>query len=164
MMPGINGIEAARWIKDRRTDVKILLLSMEINKDLISAGIQSGIDGYLPKEVDNRILIEAIRAVHRGEKYFYESVKRIVFEDFYEGEQKGMKVPVNKSEGAKLTSRETEILCEIASGKGTKEIADQLHISVKTVDSHKSNILSKLRLKTTAELVKYAIKSNLTKM
>lgn len=157
MMPGITGIEATRWIKERAPEVKIIILSMEVKTEFISAGIQSGIDGYLPKNIDKSILIDAIRKVHAGEKVFYESVTRLIFEDFYVEKKQAPSrhVPVSGD----LTKREVEILKEIASGKTNKEIAHDLQISIKTVDTHKTHILEKLSLRTTAELVKYAIKN-----
>ena len=83
VMKGMSGIEATRWIKERNSAVKIILLSSEIKKDFVTAGIQAGIDGYLPKDVDKSTLIEAIRVVSKGDKYFNEAITNLVFEDFY---------------------------------------------------------------------------------
>jgi DNA-binding NarL/FixJ family response regulator len=160
MLKGMTGIEATRWIKERDADVKVILLSSEVKKEFVSAGIQSGIDGYLPKDVEKILLIKAIRAVMGGEKYFNEAVTTLIFEDFYRKE-KTTNETLKQLKITDLTKRELEVLTLIASGKGNKEVADELHISTKTVDSHKMHILDKLGLKNTAELVKYAIKNNL---
>jgi DNA-binding NarL/FixJ family response regulator len=160
MLKGMTGIEATRWIKERDANVKVILLSSEVKKEFVSAGIQSGIDGYLPKDVEKILLIKAIRAVVGGEKYFNEAVTTLIFEDFYKKE-KTTNETLKQLQITDLTKRELEVLTLIANGKGNKEVADELHISTKTVDSHKMHILDKLGLKNTAELVKYAIKNNL---
>ena len=163
MMGGMTGIEATRWIKEQDSSVKVVLISSEIKKELVTAGIQCGIDGYLPKDVDLDILREAIRTVKAGGRYFNEAITNLVFEDFYQ------KKKLTNTNGKitlpnDLTKREQEVLALVASGKSNQEVADDLFISIKTVDTHKNHILDKLGLKNTAELVKYAIKNKLISM
>ena len=160
MMGGMTGIEATRWVKEQDNQVKVILISSEIKKELVTAGIQCGIDGYLPKDVDQNILQDAIRTVKKGGRYFNEAITNLVFEDFYQ------KKKLTNTNGKvtlpnDLTKREQEVLALVASGKSNQEVADDLFISIKTVDTHKNHILDKLGLKNTAELVKYAIKNNL---
>ena len=160
MMGGMTGIEATRWIKEQDQNVKVILISSEIKKELVTAGIQCGIDGYLPKDVDSNVLGEAIRTVRNGGRYFNEAITNLVFEDFYQ------KKKLTNTQGKvtlpnDLTKREQEVLALVASGKSNQEVADDLFISMKTVDTHKNHILDKLGLKNTAELVKYAIKNKL---
>lgn len=160
MMGGMTGIEATRWIKEQDNHVKVVLISSEIKKELVTAGIQCGIDGYLPKDVDMTVLSEAIRTVYNGGRYFNEAITNLVFEDFYQ------KKKLTNTQGKvtlpnDLTKREQEVLALVASGKSNQEVADDLFISIKTVDTHKNHILDKLGLKNTAELVKYAIKNKL---
>lgn len=160
MMGGMTGIEATRWIKEQDSNVKVILISSEIKKELVTAGIQCGIDGYLPKDVDFDILQQAIRTVRDGGRYFNEAITNLVFEDFYQ------KKKLTNTQGKvtlpnDLTKREQEVLALVASGKSNQEVADDLFISIKTVDTHKNHILDKLGLKNTAELVKYAIKNKL---
>lgn len=159
-MKGISGIEATRWVKERNNNVKVILLSMEVKKELVAAGIQSGIDGYLPKDVEKSTLIEAIRVVSKGEKYFNEAITSLVFEDFYKREVSARQAK-QYLQLTDLSKREMEVLQLIALGKADKEVAEQLFISTKTVNTHKMNILNKLGLKNTAELVRYAIKNEL---
>lgn len=159
-MKGMTGIEATRWVKERNNKVKVILLSMEVKKELVSAGIQSGIDGYLPKDVERSTLIEAIRVVSKGEKYFNEAITNLVFEDFYNREVSARRTKQHL-QLTDLSKREMEVLQLVASGKSDKEVADQLFISAKTVNTHKMHILDKLGLKNTAELVRYAIKNEL---
>jgi DNA-binding NarL/FixJ family response regulator len=161
VMKGITGIEATRWIKEQDATVKVILVSMEVSKEFISAGIKSGIDGYLHKESDKDTLLEAIRAVSRGEKYFNEAIMSLVFEDFYKQEKTGTAKAAVKRTSEELTKRESEVLELVAQGRSNKEIAEELFISVKTVETHKTHILEKLGLKNTAALVKYAIKHNI---
>lgn len=160
MLKGMTGIEATRWIKERDKHIRVILLSMEVRKDFVTAGIQSGIDGYLPKDVDQTTLVEAINTVNRGEKFFNEAITSLVFEDFY-NKQKTSPATTAQSGIGDLTRRENEVLAEIATGKSNKEVADTLFISIKTVETHKAHILDKLGLKNTAELVRYAIKNKL---
>lgn len=160
MMGGMTGIEATRWIKEQSREVKVILISSEVKKELVTAGIQSGTDGYLPKDVEKDVLIEAIRKVKKGERYFNQAITNLVFEDFYQKKKMtsgGGKVSLPND----LTKREQEVLALIAEGMTNREVADKLFISMKTVDTHKANVLEKLGLKNTAELVKYAIKNNL---
>jgi DNA-binding NarL/FixJ family response regulator len=161
MMHGMTGIEATRWLKEQHSDVKVILVSSEITKELVVAGIQCGIDGYLPKNVDLNVLCDAIRIVRNGGRYFDQSVTNLVFDEFYDRKKK-----LNSSSDRirlpnQLTKREQEILVLIASGRSNRQVADQLFISVKTVETHRSHILVKLDLKNTAELVKYAVMNKL---
>lgn len=160
LLRGMTGIETTRWIKERDPGIKVILVSSEVKKEFVSAGIQAGIEGYLPKDIEKDVLLKAIRVVHQGEKYFNEAVTKLVFEDFYK-KQKTSVHAEKQLQISDLTKREIEVLTKIASGKGNREIAEELFISVKTVETHKMHILDKLGLKNTAELVRYAIKNNL---
>ncbi|MEK6783376.1 MAG: response regulator transcription factor [Bacteroidota bacterium] len=158
MMGGMTGIEATRWIKDIDPTIKIILVSMEISKEYVSAGIKSGVDGYLPKVVDKETLVEAIRTVHGGARFFNDAIMKLVFEDFYTHEKAKS---TDKKLPNDLTKREFEVLTLVASGKTNKELGEALFISIKTVETHKMHIMEKLGLKNTAELVKYAIKNHI---
>lgn len=157
MMGGMSGIEATRWIKENSKTVKIILVTMEISKEYVSASITAGVDGYLPKDVDKEMLLGAIRTVQAGGIFFNEAIMKLVFEDFYSHEKlkKVTKLP------DELTKREYEILGLVANGKTNKEVAELLFISIKTVETHKTHILEKLGLRNTAELIKYAIKNKI---
>jgi DNA-binding NarL/FixJ family response regulator len=159
VMRGMTGIEATRWIKEQNPSIKVILISSEVSKDFIAAGIKSGIDGYLPKDIGKEDLLSAIRSVVKGDRYFNEEVKSLVFQDFYQQKREGKGLPVKRSN--ELTKRENEVLALIAGGKSLKQIADDLFISVKTVESHKLNIQDKLGLANTAQLVKYAIENKI---
>lgn len=158
LMTGMTGIEATRWIKESDPTVKIVLVTMEISKEYVSAGIKSGVDGYLPKDVDAPTLLQAIRTVHGGSRFFNDAIMKLVFEDYYTSE-KSKSTPTRLPND--LTKREHEILKLVASGKTNKELAELLFISIKTVETHKGHILEKLGLKNTSELIRYAIKNNI---
>ncbi len=162
VMAGMTGIEATRWIKEQSPEMKIILISSEVNKDFISAGIKSGINGYLNKDIDQKILHTAIETVHNGGRYFSPEITALVFQDFYLKETVGKGLPSKKK--TILSKREEEVLTLIASGNSLKEIADLLFISIKTVETHKLHIHDKLGLTNTAQLVKYAIENNLIEL
>lgn len=162
VMRGMTGIEATRWIKEQNPESKIILISSEVSKEYISAGIKSGIDGYLNKDVDQQTLFTAIQTVLKGERYFTPEVTALVFQDFFLKEKEGKGLPSKKT--SILSKREEEILTLIASGKALKEIAEELFISNKTVETHKLHIQDKLGLTNTAQLVKYAIEHGLIEL
>lgn len=159
VMKGMSGIEATRWIKEQNPMIKVILISSEVNKDFITAGVKAGIDGYLPKDVEKEHLLTAIRNVIKGEKFFSQEVTALVFQDFYLQKTEGKGLPTKKSN--ELTKRENEVLVMIANGKSLKIIADELFISIKTVETHKLHIQEKLGFSNTAQLVKYAIENKM---
>lgn len=158
VMPGMNGIEASRWIKENEETTRVIIVTMEISKDYVSAAIKSGVDGYLPKDIGKDVLVEAIRSVYGGERYFNDAIKMLIFNDFYTVEKLRNPKRVLPNQ---LTKREMEVLAFVASGKSNKEVAEALSISVKTVETHKTHILIKLGLNNNSELVRYAVKHNI---
>ena len=158
IMPGMNGIEASRWIKDIDRNIRVILVTMEVSKDYVSAAIKSGVDGYLPKDIGKDTLLEAIRSVFVGEQYFNDAIKKLIFEDAYvEETQKNPR----KTLPNQLTKREKEVLALAAAGRSNNEIAEGLLISIKTVETHKTHILIKLGLHNNAELIRYAAKNKI---
>src|SRR5690606_37704555 len=157
LMPGMNGIEASRWIKDLDDSARIIILSMEINRDYVTAAMRSGIDGYLPKDIGYDTLTDAIQRVYNGERVFHSAVEKLVLEDAY---TESKKVPAEKKVVVNsLTKREKEVLTLVAGNKSNREIAQLLGISVKTVETHRSHILIKLGLNNNAEMMRYAVKN-----
>ena len=159
MMPVSNGIETAKLIKEIDPRMKIVLLSMEVNSDLIAQGINAGASGYLAKDSPKSVLVDAIRQVYKGELFFNYQITNTIFRDFYEQSKLGNKMT---SRGKSVVSkRELEVLKLISQGKSNREVADELFISVRTVDAHRNHIMKKINAKSTADLVKYAIKNDL---
>lgn len=156
--PGMNGIESARRIKATDKQIKLIFITMDVSKAFVSEGIKAGVDGYLPKDTSKRTLMDAIRSVNAGDRYFNDAIKKLVFDDYYLTEKtRGVVKPCSDH----LTKREIEVLALVASGKSNKQIGEMLFISIKTVETHKTNILTKLDLSNSAELVRYAIKTKI---
>lgn len=159
MMPVSNGIETARLVRDMDSGIKIILLSMEVNSELIAQGINAGASGYLAKDSPKSVLVDAIRKVYQGELFFNYQITNTVFRDFYEQSKLGNKMTAKGK--SVVSKRELEVLKLISQGKSNREVADELFISVRTVDAHRNHIMKKINAKSTADLVKYAIKNDL---
>lgn len=155
-MPKMNGLEAAEKLLSSLPNVKIILLTMYTEEYYLEKCLEIGCRGYLLKQSDTGEIVEAIRQVHAGEIYFGGGVSRHFMKRSLT--KSGLHPDLGK---ARLSRRETEILCHIAEGASSKEIASKLFISVRTVETHRSNILHKLELSNTAQLVRYAIKHKL---
>ena len=153
-MPILNGLEATRQIRKRFPDVKVVILTMHADEEYIFQFLQAGASGYLVKQTAPKELVSAIQAVHQGESYLSPPVSKVVIEELLR--QTLSEQPEDSYE--KLTDREREVLQLIAEGFASKDIADQLHISLKTVGVHRTNLMNKLDIHTVPELVRYAIR------
>ncbi|MHC4720471.1 MAG: response regulator [Planctomycetota bacterium] len=158
-MPDLNGVEAARQIVGRVPDAKIIALSMHSDSLFVTEMLRSGASGYLLKDCAFDELALAIRAVASGKTYLSPSISGVVVEDYLHRLTK-----TNVSSSEVLTDREREVLQLMAEGKSTKQIALKLNISVKTVETHRRQIMNKLDIHTVAELTKYAIRKGLTSL
>lgn len=158
VMPNMNGIQVARKIKKDYPEIKVLMLSMEISSDYIKDAFKCNVDGYLPKNADVSILAQAVSTIAAGQQYFDPRVKDYIFKYFVNDES--LSVPQIKN----LSQREVQVLKMISNGISNKDIGTQLFISPKTVEAHRNNILKKLYLKSTADLVKFAIAKNITEI
>lgn len=159
-MPGLNGIETSKVLLAKNPALRIIILSMDVTQEYISEAIKAGVCGYLAKDSKKDVLIQAIRKVNSGEQYFGERVSEVIFKGFY-SQSKGEKIAKQNKD---LSKREVEVLKLIASGMSNRDIADKLFISIRTVDAHRNHIMQKLSLKSTAELVKYAIKEQIIEL
>ncbi|AHH19702.1 putative two-component system response regulator [Nocardia nova SH22a] len=155
-MPRMTGIQAAREINRRHPDVRILMLSMYDNEQYFFEALKAGASGYVLKSVADRDLIEACRASLRGEPFLYPGAVTSLIRDWLQRTREGTPPP-----DSILTPREEEILKLVAEGHSSREIADTLYISNKTVDRHRSNILQKLGLRDRLALTRYAIRAGL---
>lgn len=151
-MPEINGIEATRILKKKHPEVKIIALSMHSDKQYIKGMLEVGASGYLLKNSTVDQTKEAIRNVHQGKKYLSSAITEALIDNYL-----GKDAP-NGFDAGDLTNREFQILKLYAEGKETREIAKMLFLSVKTVGTHRQNICEKLKIRNTADMVKYAIK------
>jgi len=156
-MPNLNGIDATRQLISECPNVKVLVLSTHSDGSLIAKALKVGAAGYILKESAFAELIEAINAVSEAKTYLCSKAAKVAFSDYV----KMLSNPEWSWDGG-LTRREREILQLVAEGKTTKKIAATLHISVKTVDSHREHIMDKLGIHNVAGLTKYAIREGLT--
>lgn len=153
-MPKKNGLLALKQIKEANSDIKLIVLTMHEDKEYIFRALEAGASSYLLKSYQENNLIEAIRTVYKGEAYLFPNATKSLLEEYM---QIAKQSEDNQME--KLTSREQEILSFIALGYTNQEVADQLYLSIKTIESHRSNIMEKLNLRTRSDLVKYAMKN-----
>jgi DNA-binding NarL/FixJ family response regulator len=154
-MPRMTGIQAAHELSKRRPELKILILSMHDNEQYFFEALRAGASGYVLKSVADRDLVEACRAAMRGEPFLYPAAVQALIRDHLERAASGETV----TDG--LTPRELEVLKLIAEAHTSKEIADTLVISIKTVERHRANILEKLGMRDRVELTRYAIRRGL---
>jgi DNA-binding NarL/FixJ family response regulator len=157
-MPDLNGIEATRKILKINPNTKVVALSGHANRELVREMLKAGASAYILKSKAYEELVRAIREVMKGKKYLSSDIARGVVDEYVE---------ISSARSANpafvvLTDREREALQLVAEGKSTKDVADQLSISVKTVETHRRNIMEKLNLHSMAELTKYAIREGIT--
>ncbi|MFW6127409.1 MAG: response regulator transcription factor [Thermodesulfobacteriota bacterium] len=150
-MPNLRGLEAAREIKGLYPQIKVLLLTMHKKKDFLQQGLEAGVDGFLVKEDADAALLQAVRAIRQGEKFYSPLLSGKLADLAF---QKGKSDP--------LTKREKEVAKLLAEGKSSKEVAELLYISIYTVRRHRDNIMRKLELKGLADLVRYAMDQGYT--
>jgi DNA-binding NarL/FixJ family response regulator len=155
-MPDLNGIEATRQIMRQLPRVKVVALSMHADKRFVVEMLRAGAAGYLQKNCAFKNLAHAIRSVVGGNIYLSPEITGIVVESFRQ------QTAPTAAESAGLSPKEREVLQLLAEGCTTKEIADRLKVSGKTVDTHRQHIMDKLGLRSIAELTKYAIRHGLT--
>ena len=152
-MPELNGLDAARRLSAECPEVRILILSMHTDPGYVREAMQAGTAGYVLKDAGVEELELAIRAALRGERYLDPRVSKQVIEGYV----RGLEAP----EGPELTPRQREILQLIAEGRSTREIAQRLHVSVKTVETHRAQLMDRLGIRDVAGLTRYAIRIGL---
>ena len=156
-MPGLNGIDATRQIVKLSQSTRVIALSMHADRQFVQGMLQAGAAGYLLKDSAFEELAEAVRRVAAGQVYLSPAIAGVVVESLKSDSQD---VEFDDS----LTPREREVLQLMSEGHSTKEIALRLHISVKTVETHRRQVMHKLSIYSVAELTKYAIRNGLTKL
>lgn len=160
-LPQLSGIEIAERLRQAYPNIYVLILTAESDQSTILAATRKGIRGFLPKDCPRQELLQAIRTIAQGGVYYAQSIAPLIFASFSEqlgGQSQETPLP------HVLSEREIEVLKGFADGLSYKEIAAQLFISSRTVESHKKSIFKKLHLNNHAELVKYAIKHQLTRL
>jgi DNA-binding NarL/FixJ family response regulator len=156
-MPNLNGIEAARQIREIRPDAAVVMLSMHSDEGYVLRALRAGARAYLLKDSATTDLVQAIRAVVEGKSFFSPAVSKVLLQDYMRKLQRS---------GAEdsydlLSPREREVLQLVAEGKSNKEVASLLHLSVYTVETHRAKIMQKLNLKGVPELILYAVRKGI---
>jgi two-component system invasion response regulator UvrY len=152
-MPGRNGLEILKQIKSHRPKLPVLILSMYPEEQYAVRVLKAGASGYLTKESDKSELLDAIRRIAQGNKYITPSLAEKLASE--------LEPLADKAPHERLSDREYHILCLIAKGKSSTEIADDLSLSVKTVSTHRARVLEKMNMKSNAELTHYAVHNKL---
>ncbi|HEV7679354.1 MAG TPA: response regulator transcription factor [Candidatus Dormibacteraeota bacterium] len=154
-MPNLDGIEATRQIAQRDTAVRVLILTMHDNEDVFLRALGAGAAGYVLKRSGGLELMSAIRSTHEGNSYLSPYLAKALMSDYLQRSARGAPEP---PPGKRLSAREQEILKLIAEGHSSREIAEMLDLSVKTVHNHRTRLMTKLDIHRNADLVKYAIR------
>jgi DNA-binding NarL/FixJ family response regulator len=154
-MPRMTGIQAAAELQKRKPELKTLMLSMHDSEQFLFEALKAGASGYVLKSGADTDIVDAVRAAMRGDSYLYPSAVTTLVRDYVDRGGRG------EEQFDVLTPRELEVLKLIAEANTSKEIADKLYISIKTVDRHRQNILVKLGMRDRVELTRYAIRRGL---
>lgn len=158
-----SGADGIKYIHNKYPNIKILVLTDNLNEIEIFSALKMGAIGYIDKHTtDEKQLYQALNAIVNNEEYFSEPVSNIILRNYVKNIKKGEEISEKKPRN--LTRREVQILKLISEGLTNKQIADGLFISVRTVETHKNNIMQKLKLKNTVELIKFAIKHGYIKL
>jgi DNA-binding NarL/FixJ family response regulator len=157
-MPGLNGVDATRKILSSKPNVKVIALSAHTDRRFVAAMLEAGAGGYVLKEAASEEILRAVLVVHRGAKYLSPEIAGTLIDDYLSHKTVGgaPRSPML------LAAREREIVQLLAEGKTSKDVATLLHISIKTVETHRRNIMGKLKVRSIASLTKFAIREGLT--
>jgi DNA-binding NarL/FixJ family response regulator len=158
-MPSLNGLEATRQILKTNPQEKVLILTLHDSDQVVREVLNAGARGFLLKSDAARDLVAAVEALRRDKTYFTSKVATMVLEGYLKGGTPGQ--PIAATGRNRLTPREREIVQLLAEGKSTKEVAVALGLSVKTAETHRSNIMRKLQLHSVSDLVLYAVRNNI---
>ncbi|MFN3405428.1 MAG: response regulator [Cytophagaceae bacterium] len=156
-MPEMTGIEATAQIHKKYPEVKCLVLSMHDREEYIFRSIEAGALGYILKDTGKDEFVKAIETVAKGEKYFSTSISNILVSGYLQKVKGGSET----EDDSVLTKREKGILRLIVNGKNNREIAEELDISIRTIETHRANMMKKLKVKNAIELVKVAMEEKL---
>jgi DNA-binding NarL/FixJ family response regulator len=157
-LPLLNGLDASQQIKKANPDIKIIILTMHAEPNFVTEAFRVGVSGYVLKQSVASELVQAIREVRNGRIFLSPMVAQRITNEVV---NPARSISPNKFAGS-LSSRQREVLQLVAEGKATKEIASILNVSIKTIEFHKTRIMKQLKLRTAAELTKYAISAGLT--
>jgi DNA-binding NarL/FixJ family response regulator len=156
-MPNLNGVDATKQLRSQHPNLKIMALSTHSDGSVVAKMIKAGASGYMLKESAFEELIEGLNTLLDGKTFLCNKISKVVFSEYV-----GMVTNPKAKNGDGLTNREREVLQLVAEGNTTREIAEVLKLSTKTIDSHREHIMEKLGIRNIAGLTKYAIREGLT--
>lgn len=159
-MPNLNGLESVELIKKESPGTKVMFLSMFDKEEYVTTAVKIGAHGYLLKDSGKEEMIKAIRKIADGDKYFSSDVSGILVNHMMSS---GPKIDTEVENDYNLTKREIQILSKVVDGWSNKQIADDADISVRTIETHRLNIMKKMKVNNAADLVRKALVSNLVK-
>ena len=157
-MPELNGLEAVRRIRQALPETEVLVLTMHDSEELARQVLAAGARGYMLKSDPGKELLAAVEAMGRHQPYLTPQIGAMVLQGFVNG---GRPQPKHQGAVKPMTSRELEIVQLLAEGNSGKEIAARLHLSTKTIEAHRGNIMRKLNVHSTVDLLRYAIRNNI---
>ena len=158
-MPVMNGLEATKVLREEFPDTRVLILSIHTNKEYVLQIIRSGAQGYVLKDASPADLVRAIESVDSGEPFFSPDISQIVLNQYLE--EAGADAA---GDTVKLTTRERQVLAMIAGGQSNKEMASELNVGVRTIETHRERVMNKLNIHSVAGLTKYAITNGIVKL
>ncbi len=159
-LPGMSGIQTTQVINRLYKNVRVLMLSMHNNEDYILRSVEAGAHGYILKDSSSDEMIKAIRTIASGEKYYSSPVASIILSGYMQQLKKGSRHGRSERQ-SKLSNKEKEILQFLVDGMSSREIAEKLQLSVRTVDNHRANMMRRLQVRNAAELVRMAVEDKL---
>lgn len=159
-MPELNGIDATLQITETLPETRVIILSMQGTAEHLYRSLQAGAQGYILKDSAGKVLVEAVRVVYAGNRYFSDDMTRLLVEDYLQQRETGpQSSPLDR-----LSRREREILQLVVEGKSSAEIAEVLTLSPKTIETYRSRLMAKLGIKDVPGLVKFAVQHGLTSL
>ncbi|GAB3895203.1 response regulator transcription factor [Spirosoma agri] len=159
-LPGMSGIQTTQVVSRLYKNVRVLMLSMHNNEDYILRSVEAGAYGYILKDSSSDEMIKAIRMIALGEKYYSSPVASIILSGYMQQLKKGSKQS-REVQPSRLSNKEKEILQFLVDGMSSREIAERLQLSVRTVDNHRANMMRRLQVRNAAELVRIAVEEKL---
>jgi len=164
-MPKLNGIEATALMKEQNPDIKIVILTVHEDEEYVYQILRAGANGYVLKTAGKKEILSAVKTALSGERYLSPSVSNIIIDSFSRRSKEDGSAPKQSVvPGSPLTKRETEVLQHIAQGCTNRKIAEMLFLSIRTINTHRTNMMQKLDIHDTAGLVRYAIETGIVSL
>jgi DNA-binding NarL/FixJ family response regulator len=163
-MPGLNGMDAARQILAEQPECRIVFLSMHGDRRYVQAAFAAGARGFLSKDAPLEEVTRLLESALNGRRVVSRDLEPLLLEDYSDLARDRRDAPLVSTALDRLSSREREVLQRLAEGAGTRQIAESLHLSPKTVETHRAQLMDKLGLRSVAELTKLAIREGLTRL